>query len=240
MAIETTCSGCGKKLAVPAEHAGKQARCPVCGQIYTVPFPATEVTGGASPPPNTRAVDRPPETVASGLGGGPASNPQASSDPSQFWMEATDGNVYGPVDRPGLDRWFREGRVGPGYRIRQGEYGNWANAEEFRPREQSSVNPYAPTQATPMAGTGLFNYPKADNGVLVLAMGILGFIVCPIFSIVAWIMGAGALRDIADGQMDPKNKGLVQAGYYLGIINCVLSLFCIGAYFVIIALSVVA
>ena len=37
MAIETPCSGCGQKLAVAEEHAGKQARCPSCGEIYTVP-----------------------------------------------------------------------------------------------------------------------------------------------------------------------------------------------------------
>ena len=37
MPIETTCPGCGRKLQVGDEHAGKQARCPLCNEIYSVP-----------------------------------------------------------------------------------------------------------------------------------------------------------------------------------------------------------
>lgn len=36
MPIETTCPGCGRKLQVGDEHAGKQARCPLCNEIYSV------------------------------------------------------------------------------------------------------------------------------------------------------------------------------------------------------------
>lgn len=39
MAIETICTGCGQRLRVAAEHAGKKARCPSCGTIYEVPLP---------------------------------------------------------------------------------------------------------------------------------------------------------------------------------------------------------
>jgi hypothetical protein len=246
VAIETTCSGCGRQLSVPDEHAGKKGRCPVCGQIYTIPFLSTKPdlnTGGSL---SSGASDTP-----GALGGRAEGNwsPQPQSQlgselgdatvvADRFWMETADGNVYGPVDRAGLDRWFSEGRVGPGYRIRQGEFGAWGRAEDFRPVDRAAVNPYAPLGAS--GGTGIFNYPKADNGILILAMGILGFVICPILSVVAWVMGSGALRDIASGQMDPKNKGLVQAGYYLGIINCVLNVFCIGAYLIIIAISIVA
>lgn len=38
MSIETQCPGCGKTLEIGAEHAGKQARCPMCNEIYTVPL----------------------------------------------------------------------------------------------------------------------------------------------------------------------------------------------------------
>jgi uncharacterized RDD family membrane protein YckC/RNA polymerase subunit RPABC4/transcription elongation factor Spt4 len=39
MAIDLNCSGCGKRLRVPDDSAGKQARCPACGRISTVPGP---------------------------------------------------------------------------------------------------------------------------------------------------------------------------------------------------------
>lgn len=37
MSIETRCPGCGRTLEVGDEHAGKQARCPICNEIYVVP-----------------------------------------------------------------------------------------------------------------------------------------------------------------------------------------------------------
>jgi hypothetical protein len=42
MSIELNCSGCGKRLRVPDDSAGKQARCPACGEICRVPQPALE------------------------------------------------------------------------------------------------------------------------------------------------------------------------------------------------------
>ena len=37
MPIEAKCPGCDRLLRVSDEHAGKQARCPVCNTIYSVP-----------------------------------------------------------------------------------------------------------------------------------------------------------------------------------------------------------
>ena len=42
MSIELSCSGCGKQLRVPDDSAGKQARCPACGEISQVPLPPLE------------------------------------------------------------------------------------------------------------------------------------------------------------------------------------------------------
>ena len=38
MPIEFQCSGCGNTLRVPDEHAGRQAKCPVCERISEVPL----------------------------------------------------------------------------------------------------------------------------------------------------------------------------------------------------------
>ena len=37
MSIEFKCSGCGNALRVPDEQAGRQAKCPVCEQLTTIP-----------------------------------------------------------------------------------------------------------------------------------------------------------------------------------------------------------
>lgn len=163
-------------------------------------------------------------------------------------MRSTEGAEYGPVDRATLNRWFSEGRVGPGYLIRQSETGMWQGAEFFKPGGQpagspfttspfttSSANPYATTTAAATYGQ---MYPKPDQSGLVLAFGILAWFFCPIFGVVAWIMGHSGLRDIRLGLVDPANKGLMQVGYYLGMVSAILWLVCGGGYFVITALAI--
>lgn len=49
MPIELNCTGCGRQLRVPDAHAGKQARCPVCGTICLIP------SSGSSGEPNPLA-----------------------------------------------------------------------------------------------------------------------------------------------------------------------------------------
>ncbi len=263
MAIETTCGGCGKLLSVADEHAGRRARCPACGQIYTIPTLAapdvtsTDINSNASGDNTDRPPELPPSEQNSGPTAGPPAAPaasQSSTSIDQFWMRTPEGAEYGPVDRETLDRWYREGRVGGGYMIRQSESGFWQPAETMRAVNQpraftatssssassaSSANPYAATAAGASAADGYRNmYPKADQSGMVLAFGILSWFLCPIFGIVAWIMGQAGLKDIAAGLVDPANKGIMQAGYYLGMVHVILIMVCFGAYIVFVAFAV--
>jgi flagellar basal body-associated protein FliL len=63
---------------------------------------------------------------------------------------------------------------------------------------------------------------EPHRGVIVLVMGILGFAVCGIFGIVAWVMGSGDLKKMDAGQMDPEGRGLTQAGKIIGMITTIL------------------
>ena len=49
MAIEADCSGCGRRLRVGDEHAGKEARCPVCNFVYLVPGVPAATAGRTAP-----------------------------------------------------------------------------------------------------------------------------------------------------------------------------------------------
>lgn len=239
MAITTTCSGCGKTLAVADEYAGRQARCPQCGQIYTVPMSTQPNFPQAGTPQSN-------QPSASGLGAGAGAvgfdiplSPQSSADAgTQYWMKATDGKEYGPVDSANLARWFSEGRVGPGYQIRAGESGPWQPAATFQAPVSvgGTNNPYAGYSTGAMPNQTR-QYPKADQSGVVLAMGILSWIVCPICGVVAWIMGGQALKDMQAGAADPTNRGLVQVGYYLGMVHVIVTVCCCGAYIVFIAIA---
>jgi hypothetical protein len=104
---------------------------------------------------------------------------------------------------------------------------------------QPEVNPYAsptaPRQPSPF-GTGSSGqgYPRPHRGGMVLAFGIVGLICLPLtflgcclpfglllvpFSVSAWVVGAGDLRAMRDGQMDPNGQGMTQAGMILGVIG---------------------
>ena len=156
-------------------------------------------------------------------------------------MRAADGSVYGPVDRGNLDRWFKEGRVGVGYQIREGEEGRWLEASRFQ--SQAATNPYAAApNASPYAPTSagsLHHYPKPDRGVLVLIMGILSWVICLFFGIVAVIVGRSALADIDSGQANPNDRTLVKIGYWLGLISIILNVLAIGLFVLVAALAAI-
>jgi hypothetical protein len=53
---------------------------------------------------------------------------------------------------------------------------------------------------------------------LVLVLGLLGFMSCPIFSFIAWALGSNDLRAMRAGRMDKSGEGLTVAGMILGMI----------------------
>jgi len=65
-------------------------------------------------------------------------------------------------------------------------------------------------------------YESPHRGVLILVLGILGLIMCQIFSPFAWIMGKGDMEKIDAGHMDPEGRGMTQAGMICGIVGTVL------------------
>ena len=154
----------------------------------------------------------------------------------QFWMKTAEGDDYGPVDRASLNRWFSEGRVGPGYQIRQGENGPWQPADVFKPQSGNPYSASAPQPTAAAAPTAPYStnpraFAKPDPSGLVLTMGILAW-VCLIGcgpigwipGLIAWIKGKKALADIQAGVADPTNTNLVQVGYYLGMACVILTL----------------
>lgn len=64
---------------------------------------------------------------------------------------------------------------------------------------------------------------KPHRGTLILVLGILGFFVCFICGIVAWVMGNDDIRQMDAGQMDPAGRDLTQAGRVIGMIVVILN-----------------
>lgn len=62
---------------------------------------------------------------------------------------------------------------------------------------------------------------EPHRGGAILALGIIGLVVCQICSIIAWVMGNTDLAKMRAGRMDRAGEGSTQAGKILGIIGCI-------------------
>jgi hypothetical protein len=217
MPIETLCQGCGKRLRVADEHAGKLAKCPQCQAVYTVP---------QSP-------------VAAAWGGGAASDsPLGVGD--RWHLKTPDGLTFGPVARAELDRWLAEGRITPHSQILHEGEGHWAWAAQIYPHLQAAAapspfkpgamptamlaggaNPYAdaPAAATSYSYGPYSPYREQHRGGTVLTMAIVGLVVCQFLAIAAVIMALVDLGKMKRGVMDPAGKGQTIAGLVIGSIS---------------------
>jgi hypothetical protein len=216
MPIESTCQGCGKRLRVADEHAGKLAKCPQCQAVYTVPQSSVAAALGAG------AV-----TSAAGPGG------------DRWHLKTQEGLTFGPVPRAELDRWHAEGRINAQSQILHEGDGQWQWAGQVYPHlaqltmspfapgaSAVAANPYAPPATTPYGnpyppGT----YLEPHRGGLILAFALIGVFACMIFSVVAIVLAAIDLQKMNRGTMDKNGRGLVIAG--LVIASAHLALFAV-------------
>lgn len=95
------CSHCGLKLQIDPKYAGKQASCPTCKQLFTVPDPSATV--GVAPAQNDRPAAAPP----------PRRNPAAINDTAA--LAAGPSPASSPVVRaPGTERYRPEAEIARG------------------------------------------------------------------------------------------------------------------------------
>jgi hypothetical protein len=180
-------------------------------------------------------------------------------------MRTPEGQEYGPSSRADIDRWVSEGRVTADCQLREGEFGVWQSADQvfsaLKPAAPvwTQPSPYAPSSPAtgspfadrpsdpylpPAAASGLYapgtSYQAPHRGALILVLGLLGFAVCFIFSIMAWVMGSNDLREMEAGRMDRSGMDLTRAGMILGMIVSVLAILSVLAAFGLIFLGAIA
>jgi hypothetical protein len=211
--IEFNCDGCGKTLRVPDEHAGKQARCPGCQTVLTVPSPPHDF----APLPS---ANLPPDSGTS------------------WHVRTADGQSYGPIGRAELERWTGEGRIAADAQVRKEGETQWQWASTVLPQLGGghSDNPYGAPK--PSGDASVYRTPAAAHvephrGGMILAFAIIGLMICPIFSPIAFFMGRSDLKSMDAGYMDREGHGLTTAGYIIGMIHCILFLVIICLYAVI-------
>jgi phage FluMu protein Com len=236
MALEIRCPGCGRTLRIAEEHAGKQVRCPACQQISTA-VAATGVAREAVAPPV-------PEPVAT------------------WHLKTLEGPIYGPITWSEVQTWAAERRISAECELAENSTAPWRKAGILLPQLYSSPQPesivppemhsWAPREPGETVGGGnpqsapatavAGGYVAPHRGGLILVLGLIGFVIsCPIFSLMAWVMGSHDLSEMRAGRMDRSGEGITQAGLVLGMILSLLwILFGVIALLVLLVVAVLS
>ena len=264
MTIESTCHGCGKRLRVGDEYAGRQARCPECGYVYTVPdapsadatatdAPETGSTSSASSASDSKREEVKLPSPTEEAPDDAAKTAEAEGSNEEWYMKTPEGQIYGPSSRQVLHEWVSEGRVTDDCSLRRGEHGSWTSAGDIFPQLKTphwsaAHQPGGGTYATP-SSSGHSQYRAAQffaggryvqphRAGMILTFAILGGAFCPIFSIVAWAMGTTDLQQMRDGLMDQSGMGMTQAGQILGMIHTIMLIVSFGlGFFMLICMA---
>ena len=133
---------------------------------------------------------------------------------SRQWHCYVGGQRYGPVSDDVLREWAASGRLRPADNVWTEGMADWAPA--------STVGGLFANAAAPMPAATGFNYARPHRGGTVLTLGIIGVVCCLICAIIAWVMGASDLKEMAAGRMDRSGEGMTRAGMICGIIGVVI------------------
>jgi phage FluMu protein Com len=239
MPIELICQNCGQTLRVADAHAGKRARCPQCQAVNSVPAPnLTPQTQAPTPRPLFPETSAPQATFAPQGAFAPQA-PVSFSTPDLWELKLEDGQIYGPVAREEVNRWYAEGRISPHSQLRSNVTNTWQWAGELFPalgvplpstttvaptqpvnlfgdaETTSGNNPYAAPRSTSYVNPNR-SWQQPHRGAMVLVLGICGLLVCGLLAPIAVILGHQDLGEMRRGRMDPEGHGLTLAGVVLG------------------------
>lgn len=164
MAIVVSCTGCGRKLRLTEEHAGKTARCPVCRMTFQVPSEGLASVGDSvlqgepTSSANLAASDDKDELRLADDPGfqQPLATPSAATaQPERWHVRTPEGQEFGPAVKSDLDLWVAERRVTADCWLRKDGTTHWQGARELYPH-------LTPTAAGP-AGSSGSGYPAAGG-----------------------------------------------------------------------------
>ncbi len=165
------------------------------------------------------------------------------------WHCSIKGAKYGPISEEELKQWIREGRLGTLDLVWREGMSEWmpaTNVSELTDlfatqMPTGGAAPPLPGDSQPASGAPgvrpTMTRVKPHRGGVVLALGILSFVVCCICGIIAWSMGNSDLREMAAGRMDRSGEGLTQAGRICGMVSVILSLVGLGFYVLVLLIS---
>lgn len=156
-------------------------------------------------------------------------------------LRTPEGTIYGPVPKAQLDQWVREGRVTSDCTVQAPPAASWQQADVVYPALQDPViEPWtAPTRESQGAYMNGTPAPRVSQvflvphrGTLILVLALVGLVVqCPVFSLLAWVLGSTDLGEMRSGRMDPAGEPATRAGRLVGMLLVFVwgIIFCVAA-----------
>jgi hypothetical protein len=197
MPTTVDCPACQRKLRLPDELAGKQVKCPTCGEVFqgdaAPPLPASAT---APPPvPQARVVDESPAApLPRNEGGGLRPCPNCHE---QIDVMATRCRFCGQS-------------------VDSGSLSGSDVVSPFRPGGYR--RDWEPHRGTLVLVLGILSLVFSLAGIV-----CYGYFVGFPLGLTAWILGHYDLGKMARNEMDPAGRNNTQAGMICGIIGTVLS-----------------
>jgi hypothetical protein len=140
-------------------------------------------------------------------------------------LRMPEGPIYGPIGWDQLLTWAGEGRIAADCELAEQRSGPWQKAVDVLPHSMLCLNqptstaaiPAYPFSGAPVSAAG-GGYVVPHRGGLILVLGLLSWIGCPLLSFAAWIMGSHDLREMRAGRMDRSGEAATLAGMIFGMI----------------------
>jgi hypothetical protein len=137
-----------------------------------------------------------------------------------------EGPIYGPIGWDEVLAWAGEGRIAADCELAEARSGPWRRVVDVLPASilpRSEPAPMTAPAAYPFVSGGPASpagggYIAPHRGGLILVLGLLSWVGCPVVSFAAWIMGSHDLREMRAGRMDRSGEAATLAGMIFGMI----------------------
>ncbi len=148
------------------------------------------------------------------------------------WWCTIGGQQYGPVSQAEFVHWIHQNRVTDRDLVWNETMTEWLPLGQVRDtligQADPAQPPIPPFASAPGGAYAPYRaYPEQSRGVLILVLGVLGFVIGGaglIAGPIAWSMANTDLPKIDAGLMPPGERSMVEAGKICGIITFCLSL----------------
>lgn len=140
MPIEIKCPKCKRAFRVPDKYGGKRIKCPKCQATIAVPAASESPAGKPGPRAPAPQKKTPGKRAAA-----------VKPSPHMWYLQAEDGEQYGPVAKEELDGWIADGRIDAACQLLQEGWQQWKWAEDVYP--QLAETPAEPAHKPAPAAT---------------------------------------------------------------------------------------